>query len=143
MPSGGDRVCPLPGGVDAQPQLSGAAGDAGGDVQDAEAEGGDLAACQVGIVGEADGFGPGEEIRCRHDDFEPSGVGVKWVERQLAQPGGFGLADPVFDAGVLAMAWFQPGELPRHHAVGSVGEKPGDVVPVTVGERQLGAGLGT
>ena len=41
------------GDVDAQPQLSGAAGDAGGDVQDAVAEGVNLTACQAGIVGEA------------------------------------------------------------------------------------------
>ena len=33
-PGGGDRGCPAPGGVDAQPKLSGAAGDAGGNVQD-------------------------------------------------------------------------------------------------------------
>src|SRR6476646_1895450 len=32
VPGGGDRRCPAPGGVDAQPELSGAAGDAGGDV---------------------------------------------------------------------------------------------------------------
>ena len=70
-------MCPLLGDVDAQPQLSGAAGDAGGDVQDAVAEGVNLTACQAGIVGEADESGPGKLTRCRHDNFEPSGVGVK------------------------------------------------------------------
>lgn len=57
------------------------------------------------------------------------------------QAGGFGLADPFFDAGVLAMAQFQSGELTRYHAVRGVGEKPGDAVPVGIGERQLRAGM--
>ena len=54
--------------------------DAGRDVQHPVAEGGDLAACQVGVIGEADEFGPGDQIGCRHDDFEPRSVGVKRVE---------------------------------------------------------------
>lgn len=33
-PGGGDGLCPAPGGIDTQPQLAGAAGDAGGHVQD-------------------------------------------------------------------------------------------------------------
>ena len=80
-PGGGDRLCPAPGGVDAQPQLSGAAGNAGGDVQDAITKCFDLAARQVGVVGEADEFSPGDQIGCCHDDFEPGRVGVKSVER--------------------------------------------------------------
>lgn len=61
-PGGGDGLGPARGGVDAQPELSGAAGDAGGDVQDPVAEGGDFAARQLGAVGEADEFGPGDQI---------------------------------------------------------------------------------
>ena len=38
------------------------------------------------------------------------------------------MADPVLDAGVLAMTQFQPGELTRYDAVGGVGEKPGDAL---------------
>ena len=34
VPGGGDGLAPAPGGVDAEPKLSGRAGDAGGDVQD-------------------------------------------------------------------------------------------------------------
>ena len=64
-PSGGDRRRPAPGRVDAQPELSGAAGDAGRDVQDPVAERFDLAARQVGMVGEPDEFGPGDQIGCR------------------------------------------------------------------------------
>ena len=82
-PGGGDRRRPAPGGVDAQPKLSGAAGDAGGNVQDPVAERFDLAARQVGVVGESDEFGPGDQIGCGHDDFEPGRVGVKRVERQV------------------------------------------------------------
>ena len=62
-PGGGDRRRPAPGGVDAQPKLSGAAGDARGNVQDPVAERFDLAARQVGVIGESDDFGPGDQIR--------------------------------------------------------------------------------
>jgi hypothetical protein len=48
-PGGGDGVSPLPGCVDAQADLSGAAGEAGGHVQDPVAEGLDLAARQSGF----------------------------------------------------------------------------------------------
>ena len=46
-PGGGDRRRPAPGGVDAQPKLSGAAGDARGNVQDPVAERFDLAALAI------------------------------------------------------------------------------------------------
>jgi hypothetical protein len=45
--------------------------------------------------------------------------------------------------GRVGDAVVQPGELAGHHAVAGVGEKPGDAVPVGVGERQLGAGVGS
>jgi len=51
------------------------------------------------------------------------------------------LADPVFHAGVLAMAQLQASELAADHAVGGVGEKPGDPVPIGIGEPQLRAGM--
>jgi hypothetical protein len=46
LPSLGDGGGPSPGGVDPHPDLSGAAGDAGGDVQDSVSEGVDLAVGQ-------------------------------------------------------------------------------------------------
>jgi hypothetical protein len=49
-PGGGDGLCPAPGGIDTQPQLAGAAGDAGGHVQDPVAERLNLAAGQLGSV---------------------------------------------------------------------------------------------
>ena len=47
LPSFGYRGGPAPGGVDAYADLAGAAGDAGGDVQDPVAEGVDLAGGQI------------------------------------------------------------------------------------------------
>ena len=67
------------------------------------------------MLGEADQFGPGHQIGCRHDDFQPGCVRVGAVTGQVGQPGGLGLADPVLDAGVLAVAQFQPGELAGDH----------------------------
>jgi len=101
----------------------GAAGDAGGDVQDPVAEGADLAGGQVGVVGEADQFRPGDQIGCGEDDFEPGGVRVGSVTGQVTQPGGLGLPDPVLDAGVLAVAQFQAAELCGHHTGRGVGDE--------------------
>jgi hypothetical protein len=75
--------------------LAGAAGDAGGDVQDPVAERVDLAGGQVGVLGEADQLCPGDQICCGEDDFEPGGVRLGAVTGQVAQPGGLEVADPV------------------------------------------------
>ena len=80
-------------------------------MQDPVAERVDLAAGQLGMVGEADQLCPCDQIGCGQDDFQPGGVGLGAVTGQVAQPGGLGLADPVLDAGVLAVAQFQAGEL--------------------------------
>ena len=60
LPGGGDGGGPAPGGVDAESELAGAAGDAGRHMQHPVAEGVDLAAGQLGGVGEPDQLGPGE-----------------------------------------------------------------------------------
>jgi hypothetical protein len=52
-------------------------------VQDPVVEGVDLPAREVGVVGEADQFAPSDQIGCCHDDFEPGGVDVKTVKRQV------------------------------------------------------------
>jgi hypothetical protein len=83
-PGGGDGLCPAPGGIDTQPQLAGAAGDAGGHVQDPVAERLNLAAGQLGVVGESDEFGPGNQIGCGQDDFEPGRVGLKGIVKLFA-----------------------------------------------------------
>ncbi len=142
VPGGGDRGGPAPGGVDAQAELSGAAGDSGGDVQDSVAEGVDLAAGQLWGVGEGDELGPGDQVGGGQDDFEPGGVGLENVAGQVGQAGGFGLADAVLDAGVLAVAQFQSGQLPRHSAGGGIGDEGGDAHAVDVGEAQLRPRMG-
>jgi hypothetical protein len=48
--------------------------DVGGDVQDAVAERGDLAAGQFRDVGEGDDLGPGDQVGGGQDDLEPGGV---------------------------------------------------------------------
>ena len=90
--------------VDAQSDLSGAAGDAGGDVQDPVAEGVDLGSGQAGVLGEPDQFGPGHQICCGQKYFQPCRVRIGVVAGQVAQSGGLGLADPLLDPGVLAVA---------------------------------------
>jgi hypothetical protein len=111
-------------------------------VQDTVAEGADFAFGQVGVVGEADQFGPGDQICCGQDDFQPCGVRLGPVTGEVTQPGGFGLTNSVLDPGVLAMPQFQAGELARHHTVAGVSDERGDAVPVGVGEPQLRAGVG-
>ena len=86
-------------------------------MQDPVAEGVDFAPGQVGLVGEADQFGPCDQICCCHDDFKPCLVRVEEVEREITQPGGLGLTDAVLDPGVLAVAQFQAGELAGDHTV--------------------------
>ena len=63
LPGGRDRPGPAPGGVDAQPQLAGASGDAGRDVQDPVAQGVDLAAGELRGVGESDERAFGRPLR--------------------------------------------------------------------------------
>lgn len=50
--------------------------------------------------------------------------------------------DPVFDPGVLAVVEFPPGGLTGNDPLGDVGDERGDPMPVRVGERQLGTGMG-
>jgi hypothetical protein len=88
LPGGRDRCGPSPSGIDAESQLAGAAGDAGRHVQDPVAEGSDLAAGQLGVVGESDELSPRHQIGCGQDDFQPSGIDVKRLTRQITQPGG-------------------------------------------------------
>ena len=61
--------------------FGGAAGDAGGDVQDPVAEGADLTSGQIGVLGEAEQFGPRHQICCSQEDFQSCGVRVGPVTR--------------------------------------------------------------
>ena len=84
LPGGGDGGGPASGGVDALP---GAAGDAGRDVQDPVTEGVDLAAGQLGGVGEPDQLGPGDQVSGSQHDLQPGGVGLKIMAGQVSLPG--------------------------------------------------------
>ncbi len=46
---------------------------------------------------------PRSTVGCSQRDFEPGGVGVERLTRQVAQAGGFEFADAVLDAGVLTV----------------------------------------
>jgi len=63
---GGAGVGAAPGGVDAKVQLAENAGDAGGHLEHPLVEGGDLAACRTGIVGEAERCGPANSVDSIH-----------------------------------------------------------------------------
>ena len=126
LPGGRDGGGPAPGGVDAQPSLAGASGDAGRDVQDPVAESVDLAAGQLGGVGESDELGPGDQIGGGQDDLQPGGVEV--VAGQVGQAGGFGFPDAVLDAGVLARGVDARIDQPPHRCRG--GLRPEHVLAV-------------
>jgi hypothetical protein len=70
--------------------------------------------------------------------LEPDAVAPPQVERQVGQAGGLGGADAVLDAGALAVAQLQGGQV----GVGLVGEEDLEAVAVVVGEAQLGARVG-
>src|SRR6266511_3836619 len=83
-------------------------------------------------------LGPAQEVLGAQDQLEPDGVAAQEVEREVGQAGGFGGADAVFDAGALAVAQLQPGQV----RVVLVGEEDLEAVAVMVGEAQLRAGVG-
>lgn len=58
-------------------------------VQDPVAERGDLGAGQAALAAKADESGPGDQIGCGQDDFQPGAVGVKRMAGQVTQPGDF------------------------------------------------------
>ncbi len=118
QPCVGDGCGVLPGVVDAELGLAGAVGDAGGDVQDEVAEGGDLGVRQRGSVVEAEQLGPAHQVGRGEQGFQPGGVFVEAAAGQVAQPGRLGLADAVFDAGVAAVAQLEAGELTCGSALG-------------------------
>lgn len=76
---GGAGVGAAPGGVDAKVQLAENAGDAGGHLEHPLAEGGDLAACQLGIVGEADQCGAADSVDSIHAHEMSKARSVKFV----------------------------------------------------------------
>ena len=125
--------------VQAQDQAVSGADEPAGDVQGAVAQ-------PVGFefaegAGEAEGLGPGREVRCGQGELDPPCVGVEVLAGQAAKPAVFGVADPVFHPGVLALPEFQGCDVVP--AGGGVGEQDLETVAVEVGESVLRAGVGT
>jgi hypothetical protein len=60
------------------------------------------------------------------------------VEREVAQPRGFGTTDAVLDTGALTVAQLKDSKV----RIGLVGHRDLEAVPVVVGEAQLRAGVG-
>ena len=112
-------------------------------MKDPIAERCDLAAGQFRHVGEADLLGPAHQVDRGQDDLEPGGVLVPCSTRQVAEPGGLGLADAVLDTGVLAVPQLQSRCLAGHHARFGIGQNRGDPMTVDIGERELGSRVGT
>lgn len=61
---------------------------------------------------------------------------------QIRQAGGLRFADPVLDAGVLAVPQLEPTELTGHDTVTGVGQKRRHPHAVAVGEAELSTGTG-
>ena len=73
-------------------------------------------------VGEGEQAQPGGQVGGDRDDLEPGLVDGELAGREPAQPGVFGVPDPVLDAGVGAVPGFEERQLPDR---GVGGERPG------------------
>jgi hypothetical protein len=104
QPGFGDGAGVFAGVVDTEPDLSRAAGDAGGDMQHEVSEGGDLSMGQFGCAGETEDFGPAHQIDGREEGFQPRDVFVPSAAGKIAQAGRCAFTDAVFDTGVLTVA---------------------------------------
>ena len=100
----GELLGPRPGAIETEMHDPSATREPGGHVQDAVAERGDLAAGNGRVVGEADELRPRDEIGGSEHALEPGVVLGCLLAREVAEPGGLGLADPVLDAGVAALS---------------------------------------
>jgi hypothetical protein len=97
-----------------------------------------------GFVGNADELGPGDEVEGRQHTLEPGMVLGHLLARQVAQTRSLGLAYPVFDAGVGALEYFEPGDRKsRGLACRSFGADEGGVAKSfdLVEEAELGPGM--
>ena len=114
-----------------------AAGEAGGDVEEAVAQ--RFGFCFGEVTVEADELCSGEQARGEHRDGGPGFVADVVLEWQVGHAGCFPAAHPVLDAGVAALAGFELNDIP----VG-VGDERGVTPPVVgIEDRQLSAGMGS
>ena len=67
---------------------------------------------QVGLVGQQDGLGPGEQVGGGQGELEPDRVDREQPGGQPSEAGVLGLADAVLDPGVGAVAGFEERQLP-------------------------------
>ena len=88
---------PGPSGGDAEPQAAAAADDAPGGGEDPQPQLPGFPA--AGGAGEGEHLGPGEQLAGQRDDLAPDLVLVIAVQRQVAQAGVLGAADPVLAPG--------------------------------------------
>ena len=136
-PGGGDQGgLPGPGSGQVQDGAAAAVGEAGGDVQQAVAEAFRLAAAKLTV--QQQGLCPGDRVLADQDQLQPCLVGGEVAEGEVAQPGVFGRSDAVFDAGAVAVAQLEGGDV----CVWLVGDEDLEAVAVVVGEGELGAGVG-
>jgi len=142
----GELLGPGPGAIETEMHDPSATREPGGHVQDAVAERGDLAAGDGRVVGEADELRLCDEIGGSEHALEPGVVLGCLLAREVAEPGGLGLADPVLDAGVAALSKLEECDrsivaLARRARGGDEG---GMAQPsLDVEQRELGAGMGT
>ena len=88
---------------------------------------------RAGLVFEAKLPGPGGEVLSQHHEPKPDAVVLKALERQVREPAVLGLADPVLDPGVTAVAKIEDWDI----VVLLVGEEDRQAVALVVGERLL------
>ena len=90
----------------AQEDLASAAGDAGGDVEQAVAQRLGFGAVQVGLVGQEHRLGECEQVRGDQGELDPDGVDVGVPGGQVSDAGVLAGPDSVLDAGVRAVSGF-------------------------------------
>ena len=113
----GELVAPGPGGWEVQRAASSGAGEPAGDVEEAVAEPFRFRAREFALEHEQPE--PSEQVLREQDELEPGLVGFECLEGQPAEPELLRFLDPVLDAGVQAVARFEPGDV----LVGLVGEE--------------------
>ena len=114
-----------------RPEWSGGADELGGDVQDSVAEGGDLGTSERGQVRRSRSVWSSRSGRPR-----PARPPARRCSRPRPGKGScagrcLGLANAIFDAGVLAVPQLQAGYLAGDATAGGVGEERGDAVAST------------
>jgi len=111
-------------------------GEPRGEVQETVAQPRRFAAGELAL--EQERLGPGDQVvGCQHE-LEPDRVHLEVAEGEVLEAGVLIVADVVLDAGALAMAALQGGDV----GLGLVGQEDPEAVAVVIGEGELRAGVG-